>query len=132
MTIDVEIVQSVSPVTSRSRMMKNMFRCIIYTVIYLLAFVVNPSAAQNRPRYNVYSLPPFEIKLDVDLWTTVLNGSYLNVRRLDALGTYFHDDYTIDASSNQQDPALALTELKMALGQATTHKDDARSAHLPS
>eukprot|EP00956_Cyclotella_meneghiniana_P029050 scaffold69300_cov73-Cyclotella_meneghiniana.AAC.5 len=109
-----------------------MFRCIIYTVIYLLAFVVNPSAAQNRPRYNVYSLPPFEIKLDVDLWTTVLNGSYLNVRRLDALGTYFHDDYTIDASSNQQDPALALTELKMALGQATTHKDDATSAHLPS
>lgn len=111
--------------------MKTMYWCI-YTIFYLLAFVVNLSSAQNRPRYNVYSLPPFEIKLDLDLWTTVLNGSYLNVRRLDATGTYFRDDYAIDASSDQYDPASALTELKTALAQATSHKNDATSARLPS
>jgi len=46
----------------------------------------NNGDAQNSsskpPKYNVYSLPTFEIQLDIDLWTTAVNAQFLNHRHL--------------------------------------------------
>jgi hypothetical protein len=100
-------------------------------VCHLLA-IFPLAAGQSGPRYNVYSLPPFEIKLDVDLWTTVLNGSYLNVRRLESLDALYVKNDDGSNSQEENDPAYALAELKATLMQATKHKDDSTSAHLPS
>eukprot|EP00804_Cyclotella_cryptica_P020846 CCRYP_011470-RA/>CCRYP_011470-RA protein AED:0.39 eAED:0.39 QI:241/1/1/1/1/1/2/99/907 len=112
-------------------------RLLLVPLMAFLSSTLPFALAQSRPRYNVYSLPPFEIKLDVDLWTTVLNGSYLTsngARRMDAMDNYFSNDDTLDdaAPTNfvaESDPAYALSELKAALSTAAQGNE---AASLPS
>lgn len=108
--------------------MNNMLVRFMFQLLAILAL----ATAQSRPRYNVYSLPPFEIKLDVDLWTTVLSGSYLHARKLEAMDALYIKGDDDETSQKETDPAYALAELKATLMQATKHKDDSTSAHLPS
>ncbi|KAL7522641.1 hypothetical protein ACHAWX_007341 [Stephanocyclus meneghinianus] len=104
---------------------------MIPRLLAILSLSLPLAVAQSRPRYNVYSLPPFELKLDVDIWTIVSNGSYLTsngVRRLDAMDNYFNkNDGDVDAPNNyvvtQSDPAYALSDLQASLAAATEPND---------
>lgn len=50
------------------------------------------------------------------------------------MDTYYikNDDESSSQTTDQTDPAYALAELKTTLSQATSHKDDSTSVHLPS